>query len=200
MIKGLPAMTFPRLDKPAAALLLMLGLAACAENGDSCLDRGQSRRSSAPDAVGVVKDRYLDDATLFLGTPYDFDCGEFASTSRLKSVRDKATGKITHQLMIKRYFVTTGWHYYGHAVALEPEQPLKVSVVERFVGKCERISWMGCQHAEEIAVDLPQGMLIAASNERRRLRISGNDGAVFELWLTPEQVREHQALIAAPPR
>lgn len=193
-------MTLPRLDKPAAALLLILGLAACAENGDSCLDHAQPRRSAAPDAVGVVKDRYLDDATLFLGTPYDFDCGEFASTSRLKSIRDKASGKTTHQLIVKRYFQTTGWHYYGHAVALEPEVTLRLSVVERFVGKCQRVSWMGCQHAEEVAIDLPAPVITAATDQARQIRISGNDGAVFHLWLTPEQVREHLALIAATPR
>lgn len=193
-------MTLPRLDTPAVALLLMLGLTACADNGDSCLDHGQPRRSAAPDALGQVKDRYLDDATLFLGTPYEFDCGEFTSTSRLKSIRDKATGKITHQLMVKRYFQTTGWHYYSYAVALEPEEPLHLSVVERFVGKCERISWMGCQHAEEVALALPQNLLTDAAEQRRRLRISAPDGAVFELWLTPEQVREHQALITITPR
>jgi hypothetical protein len=193
-------MTFSRFVSPAAALLLTLGLGACAENGTSCLDHAQPRRTVAADAGGQVKDRYLDDATQFLGAAYEFDCGEFTSTSRLRSTRDKATGAVVHQLMIKRHYETTGWHYYNAAAALEPEEPLKLTLVDRYVGKCSRVSWMGCQHAEEITLDLPQALVSSAAEQPRQIRVRGIDGNVFQLWLTPEQVREHLAAIAGTPR
>lgn len=193
-------MTVIRLALPAAALMLTLGLGACAENGTSCLDHAQPRRTAAPDAGGQVRDRYLDDATQFLGAAYEFDCGEFTSTSRLRSTRDKATGKVIHQLLIKRYYETTGWHYYSSATALEPEEKLRLSLVERVVGKCSRASWMGCQHAEEVALDLPEALVRDASDHARQIRVNATDGTAFLLWLTPEQVREHLSLITATPR
>lgn len=195
-------MTLPRIDKPVAALLILATLAGCT-TAESCLDNGQPRRSPAPDAGGQVKDRYLDDATQFLGTAWDFQCGDLTSSTRLKSVRDKASGRVSHQLIVKHNYEATGWYYYHQATALQPDEALRLSVVERQVGKCHRVSWMGCQHSEEVALEMPEPLLAAASSEARQLRITSKDGKerkTLMLWLTPDQVREHLDFIKATPR
>lgn len=182
----------------ALTAVVLLALAGCASGNAppshlTCVDDALPRPSPATDAAAQVKGRYLDDAVWYIGHAWDFQCSEYPSSTRLKTVRDSAN-RLTHQLLIRHFFEATGWHYYQTATAVDPDQPLKLSVLDRQVGKCNRISWMGCQHVEEIALDLPEQLLVEAAQNPRLIHIASKEAKErksFALWLTPEQVREH---------
>ncbi|MFZ5756939.1 MAG: hypothetical protein ACOY3X_08560 [Pseudomonadota bacterium] len=146
---------------------LALALAGCATNyaakPPEAIARAVQIKDSAFDAaVTYVGPRLQTKKTRGIFTDYQY--------AQLRSIKDRKTGSVKHQLYIQVNY-TGSWRYY-QVVSFKNGHQEALSVIGRDVSSCTGI---GCMYTETLGVDVTEEQLLSGGNSFE-VRISSKSG------------------------
>jgi hypothetical protein len=176
----------PRRGEPWMALTLVMALGGCAGVAQDPVP--------APLAPARTSYELLDRRQVVQGPSVPLGAG----AQRLRSwITDD--GAVAHHLLVTESYRSTGWRYYETAAAPDGTA-LRARSTDRRVGDCARISWLGCDHAEDVEVALPEDLLTAGAEQGLAVTVSARDGNRIRVPLSPQQIRAQLQAVAAARR
>jgi hypothetical protein len=143
--------------------------------------------SSPPlqDAVKVEQSQ-SESFTTFLGIKQPYP-GDASNTYFLRSVVEKTSGQVAHQLYVVNYYRSSeGWIVWSRANG-EDAQPLEFVAIHRGVLSCGADS--GCALEEEFGAVIPDTMLRAYQGGFS-VKFSAEAGQEMVLHLTSQQIQQ----------
>lgn len=187
----------------AIPLLLAGALAACAPNDrQPPTDHLDGEAPLPRQAEVALRDGLTTGKVVFHGIP------QFSPEApaigrhghRLRSEVDKATGATVHWLELRIHWVGSGIDAWVSAVdareGTEPS-PLRLGTARLEVGTCAAWMWVGCDHDEEIAAEIPEPRLAEAARDGMVVRFAMKGGRSYTARLTPAQAEAQLARLAA---
>lgn len=187
----------------AAPLLLAASLMACAPNDrqppTSRLDGGTP---PPPQAEVTIRDGLTTGKVVFHGIPLLApnapEIGRHGH--RLRSEIDKATGQTVHWLDLRVHWVGSGidaWVSAAEPTDQGDPVPLRLGTARLDVGTCAAWMWVGCDHDEEIAAEIPEARLAIAARDGMAVRFTMKGGRSYTARLAPNQAEAQLARVNA---
>ena len=150
--------------------------------------------SSPPlqDAVKVEQSQ-SESFTTFLGIKQPYP-GDASNTYLLRSVVEKTSGQVAHQLYVANYYRSAeGWRVWSRAHG-EDAQPFEFVAIHRGVLSCDADS--GCALEEEFGAVIPDPML-RAHQSGFSVTFAADTGQELVLHLTAQQIQQQLKAIDA---
>jgi hypothetical protein len=142
--------------------------------------------SPPPQTAVKVEESQSESVATFLGSKQPYP-GDASNTYFLRSVVEKTSGQVAHQLYVVNYYRSSeGWIVWSRANG-EDAQPLEFVAIHRGVLSCGADS--GCALEEEFGAVIPNTMLRAYQGGFS-VKFSAEAGQEMVLHLTSQQIQQ----------